>query len=287
MDNYIPSRWTPLYHQSIKKGLRERTQQFNRINRNGKEHRQQITSGLTMPRIDRLDIGEAKRMTAAVLFFDIADFTQTTSELSEDATLSTLNFIIPTVMEIVRTRSGFIEKNTGDGIMAIFGTETKNPLDIAKPAIDAAMMIRYVMNNDLQSNLAQIGLPSLGFRIGIDMGELLIARIGIKNHSFLTAVGDAANRASKLQERAEPNGICIGDKVFHNLPADLELSCESKDDPEWGFCHPGTNIPYRYFNFSHHLEEPIKVIIKPGTRATVPSHPEAAKFQFPPLLPRR
>ncbi len=283
MNTNVPRKWTSDFHN---KSIRARIEKQVRIYQ---KRGPQISLGRTMPDLKSLIIGEAKTMTAAVLFFDLAKFTKTTSALSPENTLFTLNLIIPSIMDIVRHWRGEIEKNTGDGIMAIFGTETRYREEIAKPAIEAAMAIRYVMLNDIKPSLDSLGLPPLDFRIGIDMDELLIARIGINNHSFLTAVGDAANRASKLQSLAETNGICIGDNLFHTLSAELKQSCEPQADPEWDFYNPGTAVPYRYFNFSHHLDEPVKVAVKPETFRIEPPRPVesgAVKF-FPTLLSRR
>lgn len=215
-----------------------------------------ITEGLKMPDIRNLEIGSAKRMTASILFFDIAKFTKTTSELPQEYTLYILNLIIPTVMHIVREFHGKVEKNTGDGIMAIFGTETKEKANIAKDAIEAAIKIRHFMLNDIQKHLYDSGLPILNFRIGIDMDELLIAKIGINTNNFLTAVGNAANRASKLQSLAETNGICIGQYVFHNLHSDLYRYCFEGEDSSWNWKLQGSELPYRYYHFHLDWTEP-------------------------------
>lgn len=97
-----------------------------------------ITDGLTMPAPVGVRIGSAKSMTASVLFFDLADFTATTSRLDQEQTLNMLNMIIPTMMRIASRWNGEIEKNTGDGIMAIFGTETRDNTSIARDAVEAA-----------------------------------------------------------------------------------------------------------------------------------------------------
>ena len=51
----------------------------------------------------------------------------------------------------------------------------------------------------------------------MEMDELLISRIGIHGMNFLTAVGSGANRASKLENLARPNGIVIGENLARNL----------------------------------------------------------------------
>ena len=52
--------------------------------------------------------------------------------------------------------------------------ETRNSFLIARDAIESAMAMQYVMLNDIHSRLVNEGLPVMNFRIGIDMGEVLI-----------------------------------------------------------------------------------------------------------------
>ena len=254
-------KWTPEFYRRMQGSIKLRLP----INR---QRVMAITNGLTMPTITAVPIGSAKRMTASVLFFDLARFTAITSILPHEHMLYILNLIIPTVMQVVRHWNGEIEKNTGDGIMAIFGTETRNNSTMAKDAIVSAMAIRFIMLNDIHSHLSNLGLPRMGFRIGLDMDELLIARIGINNNSFLTAVGDAANRASKLQTLAETNGISIGEYMFHNLHPELHQYCTEGSDPNWNWQIPNSMLPYRYFHFHGNLSEPKRLLLKRPT--TVP-----------------
>lgn len=240
---------TNLFYERIRKSIKSR--QLLNLRRV-----LSITEGRTMPDITRLEIGSAKKMTASVLFFDIAKFTTTTSELPPEYTLYILNLIIPSVMRIVRMCNGNVEKNTGDGIMAIFGTETPDRTVIAREAIEAALLIKHFMINDIHEHLSSLGLPALNFRIGIDMDELLIARIGYNNNSFLTAVGNAANRASKLQSLAETNGICIGESLAHNIHSSLHQYCYQGSDESWNWTMQGSTIAYRYFHFDYKLSEP-------------------------------
>ena len=106
--------------------------------------------GQTMPDLSTLNIGHAKSMKAAILFFDLEDFTATSSAMSNEDTLFVLNNIIPSLTRIVRYWGGTIEKNTGDGIMAILGTETSEDQTIAREAIECAMAMRYIMLTEIQ-----------------------------------------------------------------------------------------------------------------------------------------
>src|SRR5258705_9541259 len=118
-------------------------------------------------------------MTSAVLFFDLEDFTSVSAHIGKERTLSLLNMIIPTIMKIVKHYDGVVEKNTGDGLMAILGTETPSDLIVARDAIECAMSIRKTVIDYVYPHLAQDDLPIMKFRIGVDMGEILVSRIGL------------------------------------------------------------------------------------------------------------
>lgn len=245
----LTKKWNPSFYASIRHSLARLTpQRIHRI--------RSITNGLTMPEIATVPIGSAKKMTAAILFFDLENFTTTVSNISNEAVLYMLNTIIPEIMQIVRNWNGEIEKNTGDGLMAIFGTETRNNFLIARDAIESAMAMRYVMLNDIHPKFLNEEIPILNFRIGIDMEEVLISRIGIKNTNFLSVVGGAANRASKLQALAESNGICIGENIYRNLNPLLHQYCREGKHEDWNWSCIRTKAPYRFFYYDANWPDP-------------------------------
>ena len=114
----LSKKWSSFLHTRLKRRITSPA--FKLF----KKRIRDITSGLTMPEVASLSIGGAKRMKAAIMFFDLEDFTATCSKTPHESMLLMLNILIPPTMDIVRHWNGEIEKNTGDGIMAIFGTET-------------------------------------------------------------------------------------------------------------------------------------------------------------------
>lgn len=249
----LTRKWNPSLLLEIRRKL-------EREGKLGGKKIRQIQKGLTMPDIERVLIGSAKTMVASIMFFDLIDFTRLTSNLGNENTLFILNLVIPQVMYITKKWKGEIEKNTGDGIMAIFGTETRNDFLIARDTIEASMSIRYIILNEVNPRLAKRSLPILGFRIGIDMGDVLIARVGMEGTNFLTVVGSAANRASKLQDYAEPDGICLGENLYSWLHPQLQGYCEQGSHQDWNWSYRETGQPYRYFHFNADWPEPLKWI---------------------------
>lgn len=214
-----------------------------------------IPDARTMPDITTLNIGAAKRMLAAIMFFDFENFTAVTSKIPPEQTLIILNVATTTVMKIIREWGGCVEKHTGDGVMGIIGTETQKLEEIAREAIEVAQTINYIMRMDVMPGLMSQGLPLLNFRIGLEMGDVLISRIGIHGMSFLTAVGSPANRASKLEGLAKPNGIAIGENLTQNLHPYLHDFIEQGDDPSWNWLH-SDGTPYKYYHYNFKWPEP-------------------------------
>ena len=184
----LTRKWNPTLYKKLNSFV------LGQIKRNALTT-QRIPAARTMPHLAALNIGAAKRMNAAIMFFDFENFTNITSRLSPENTLMILNVATTTVMRIVREWSGSVEKHTGDGVMAILGTETPYHEIIARDAIEIAQTIKFIMKSDVLPQLVAQGFPPLNFRIGIEMGEVLISRIGLNHMNFLTAVGSPANRA--------------------------------------------------------------------------------------------
>ena len=241
-------KWNPKLYEDLKRFVL-----FN-IMRSDKRLKK-LPDAFTMPALSTLGIGAAKRMTAAIMFFDFENFTTVTSHISPEQILMILNIATTTVMKIVREWGGTVEKHTGDGVMAIIGTETRQTDIIAQEAIESAQTIKYMMQTDVLPQLVDHGLPSLNFRIGLEMGEVLISRIGLHSMNFLTAVGSPANRASKLEGLARPNGIAIGGYLADNLHPYLQNFLEKGDDPEWNWNYLN-GVPYNYYHYNFEWYEP-------------------------------
>lgn len=245
----LSRKWTPKLYNTLSRFV------LFQVKRNARRSKK-VPDARTMPDLSALGIGTAKRMNAAIMFFDFENFTAVTSHISQEDTLMILNVATTTVMRIVREWGGTVEKHTGDGVMAILGTETLKTNIIAQQAIESAQTIKYLMQVDVLPQLVAQGLPSLNFRIGIEIGEVLISRIGLHRMNFLTAVGRPANCASKLEAIARPNGIAIGENLAGNLHHYLHDFLEKGDDPKWDWYYSDGVTPYNYYHYNFEWYEP-------------------------------
>src|SRR5690606_25307224 len=190
--------------------------------------RDAVAEGRVAPAVDAITIGSGRKVTACVIFFDIRGFTQLTSSDDPNTlkrTLFLLNCVIPAIMRVLYRYGAYVEKNTGDGLMAVLGVDT-NAQETAKNALNAVAEMFYVLHRLVNPVLVAQGIPPVDARIGMDMGPLLLARIGLPTgsaaheRSSLTAVGPAANRSSKLQGLAGTNEIWCGDAIQRSAPTD-------------------------------------------------------------------
>lgn len=219
-----------------------------------------VVAGRVAPAVDDLTIGSARKLRAAVLFFDIRGFSSRTgsAELNDmKRVLYLLDCVVPMVMHVVYDHGGYIEKNTGDGIMAVIGAEAgTTDAEAANAALDVATTSFYMLEHLVNPHLEGEGIEAVNARIGIDLGTLLVARIGLpkgtakQERSFLTAVGPAANLACHLQQMADTNQIWAGDLVATNARADRQNFFKDKTPEGWTWTYKGQ--PSRTYNIWHY-----------------------------------
>lgn len=234
-------------------------QRFIELVKNSAERIDNVVDGRVAPGTDDLPIGNAKQIRAAVLFFDIRGFSRRTgsAELVElQKTLHLLNCVIPLTMQIVFDFGGYVEKNTGDGVMAIFPATTSDA-DAGDSALLTAVTVFYALEHLVNPYLTRVGIPIVEARIGIDLGTVLIAKIGTHtgnskfDRNFITAVGPAANLACKLQGLAGTNEIFVGDLVRANAVYSTQRFFVDVTPLGWTWAYSNAPTePYRAWRFA-------------------------------------
>lgn len=188
-----------------------------------------ITDARTMPDVTAMTIGTARRSDLAIMFVDMEGFSTLVQQNQRDLSvvLASMNVFLGQICSIVQDYGGGYEKNTGDGIMAYFGTETSDSSEMCCEAVGAARWMQYSVTSLVNPHLKAMGLPEVHCRIGIEHGNVLLARLGSRGVNSLVAIGPAANRAFRLQKHAGRNGIAIGAQVFRHLSPPLRRVCSA------------------------------------------------------------
>jgi len=168
-----------------------------------------------------------------------------------------MDIFMAEMMNIVRDHNGEFEKNTGDGLMAYFGTETSNPVECVNSAINAALTMHYFNDNLLIPYMLQQGWQQkIEFRIGIDYGKVTIGRVGIPGGlSSFVAIGTSANIACRLLKIAYPGDIVIGRHVKNFLPPNRQKYCELIYQGS-GFEYIISKLPYLAYRYIGRWKHP-------------------------------
>ena len=132
---------------------------------------------------------------------------------------------------IIEHFNGRIDKIMGDGIIALF-----EPQDEAKSqhTFNAALATLEMQNavTNLRDDWQQMGAGiDLSVRIGLATGDVVVGEVKAGKHEEYTALGDAVNLASRLQERATPGTVLacaqtqtiIADQFSFQVRPNLEI----------------------------------------------------------------
>jgi adenylate cyclase len=148
------------------------------------------------PAVDAADIQGAER-SLAVLFLDTRDFTAIAEGRLPYDVVFILNRLFAEAGEAIARRGGRIDKYLGDGLMAVFGTEA-GAVAGCRQALAAARDIDIALDGLNREMAAEIGGP-LRIGIGLDVGPLVLGRIGHADTAMPTVIGTTVNAASRLE----------------------------------------------------------------------------------------
>ncbi len=149
--------------------------------------------------------GESLRVT--ILFTDIRGFTTLSEKMDPQHLVALLNEYFTEMVNIVMDEGGVVDKYIGDAIMAVFGAPVAKPGDAAN-AVRAAVRMRIALR-ELNTRLAERGLPPLRTGIGIHTGEVVAGNIGSERRMEYTVIGDAVNLASRLESNTKEVGADV------------------------------------------------------------------------------
>ncbi|MER9250146.1 adenylate/guanylate cyclase domain-containing protein [Mesorhizobium sp. M0590] len=148
-----------------------------------------------------------ERKLAAILAIDVVGYS-TLMEADEAGTFDRLKRGRKELFEPeIATRHGRIFKLMGDGLLAEFGSVVD--------AVECAVTLQRGM---AERNASVAEDQRFEVRIGINLGEVIVE--GDDRY------GEGVNVASRLQQLAEPSGICVSEKVSKEVRQKLAFAFE-------------------------------------------------------------
>ena len=144
-----------------------------------------------------------ERKLAAIVFSDIVGFTELMNS-DEKAAMDLLKKQRTLLRPIIENFDGEWLKEMGDGILTSFPSAVK--------AATCALEIQRILEHD----------SKLTIRIGIHIGDIIIKDGDV--------FGDGVNIASRMEQLAEPGGICISERVHDDIRNKPEINAVFQDE---------------------------------------------------------
>ncbi len=146
-----------------------------------------------------------ERRLAAILVADVVGYSRL-MEIDEEGTLAALKahrteFIDP----VVAKHGGRTVKLMGDGALVEFPS-----------AVAAVACAAEIQGGMVERNAGVPGDSRIEFRIGINLGDVIVEGDDI--------YGEGVNIAARVEGLAEPGGVCLSAKVYHEVDGKLDLT---------------------------------------------------------------
>ena len=135
-----------------------------------------------------------RRTLTVILASDVAGYSRLVADREEE-TIHRFRQAAAMFADLVKKYQGVVFNTAGDAILAKFDS-----------AVDATRCAIDIQDANNAQNVSVAEQERLLFRIGIAIGDVLVAENG-------DLLGDGVNIAARLENIAEPGGICISDDV--------------------------------------------------------------------------
>ena len=169
---------------------------------------------------DPTDVLVVERMIS-ILVLDIRNYTALARELGESRISELMNKLFHESGQLLKRKGSWAQKYIGDAVMAFWVHDDRGgtPREIVALFESIAELARII--SDLSNEFTL--LPPLAFGVGVNPGLAVTGNMGSAGLSDHTALGDAVNKAFRLETATKEVGleILVGRATFDllDLPA--------------------------------------------------------------------
>jgi class 3 adenylate cyclase len=181
-----------------------------------------ITNGIKVPKTEDVVLKNGgKLVDATYLYADLAGSSKLAQSLKKEATAKIIKVYINTASRILKNYGGEIRSFDGDRVMAIFMGSNKN-WNAVRAALGINWAVEKVIRPAIKSGWSDgADFCDITHAVGIDTGEALIVRGGVRDSNDLVSVGGAPNVAAKLSDIRNGNSVFVSGRVHETLSEEL------------------------------------------------------------------
>ena len=156
------------------------------------------------------EVSFIRSQNCCVCFVDIVDSTRITSNINNpEKVMKYYGIFLNTMAAIARNFGARIIKNVGDCLIFYYPkTSDSSNKSSFKDVIECCITM-IEARDTINEKLSEEELPSLSYRISADYGRVEVARSTSSQSDDL--FGPTMNMCAKINSKASPNGLVIGD----------------------------------------------------------------------------
>ena len=163
--------------------------------------------------------GGQQRKQVTILFADVSGFTSMVEKIDHEEASGVMNTLWTRLDRTILDQGGFIDKHIGDAVMALFGAPTAQEDDPERAIRAALSILEEIKGWKSTFDESDPGLRKMAggieMRIGINTGPVLLGNVGTTGE--YSAIGDAVNLASRLEDAAPVGGILISQDTYRHV----------------------------------------------------------------------
>ena len=193
-----------------------------------------------------------KKINIIALYVDLVGSTTMTLELPAEKLATIISSFSQEMASVIRQHKGLVLKFVGDAVIGYFNAED-NTLLVSDNAVNCAKSMMTVIEKGINPILNQYDYPDLMVKIGVDYGQSIVVRYGSnETTSHVDLMGPVMNISSKIQGRAKPNQILIGQDVFQRIHPTTQKNFKEKiwEKDEWKFRSRLTGEIYKVYEYN-------------------------------------
>lgn len=165
-----------------------------------------------------LGAAEGERKYATVMFSDIVGSTELIAGLDAEQAMERLQPALAAMCETVQRFHGTVLRTLGDGILAVFGAP-RSQEGHALLACEAALAMQAAFPPG-------DGAPTI--RVGLHSGDVVSSMLAMARTKEHATYGLAVHIANRMQEMAEPGGICLTEECYRLVRPYCDVSAAGR-----------------------------------------------------------
>ncbi len=162
-----------------------------------------------------------ERRIVTMLFADVEGSTAAAETLDPEDWAEIINGAFERLIQPVYRYEGTLARLAGDSVLAFFGAPVAHEDDPERAVMAALEMLDAIPSYSLTVE-KKWGIP-IQVRVGINTGLVVVGEVGSDLRVEYTALGDAINLASRMEQSAAPGTIQITESTYALVKSHFEI----------------------------------------------------------------